>query len=124
MAEMAENGPKMGRKCAENDRNWSKMGQSATGGYTDPKKKHGFVEVAEIQTLFSPIFEKKVRIPPRRMVQRGENPHFFLKIGENGVWISATFLKKWPKRGVPPFWVIFGYLGPKWPNQSRIRRVI
>ena len=21
--------------------------------------------------------------------------------GENGVWISATFLKKWPKRGVP-----------------------
>jgi len=68
-----------------------------------PSKKHGFVEVAEIQTLFSPIFEKKCGFSPRRMVQRGGNPHFFSKIGDNGVWISATFLKKWPKRGVPLF---------------------
>ena len=29
-----------------------------------PSKKHGFVEVAEIQTLFSPIFGKKCGIPP------------------------------------------------------------
>ena len=57
-----------------------------------PSKKHGFVEVAEIQTLFSPIFEKKVRIPPpRRMVQRGDvRTFFFPKIGENRIWISAT----------------------------------
>ena len=50
------------------------------------------------------------------MIQRGVNPHFFSKIGENGVWISATFLKKWPKGGYPllgGFLTILGKRGPK-----------
>ena len=43
--EMAENGPKMCQKCAENNRNWSKMGQS--GPATVPKMTENMPKMVE-----------------------------------------------------------------------------
>ena len=76
-----------------------------------PSKKHGSVEVSGTQTMLSPNFEKKCGNTPRRMVQRGGFPHFFSKIGDNMVWGGETFLKNWPKGGVPLFWALFGNFG-------------
>ena len=43
--------------------------------------------------------EKSAVFSLRRMVQRGRFPHFFSKIGDNGVWRGATLLKNWSKGG-------------------------
>ena len=86
------------------------------GGYTAPPLKTRFCRGSRNPNLVFGNFRKKVRISSPKDGPAGGDPHFFSKIGENGVWISATFLKKWSNKGVPPFWVIFGHFGPKWPQ--------
>ena len=76
------------------------------GGYIGGpplKKKNDPGKIPGTQTTLSPNPGKKCGFSPRRMVQRGEIPHFFLKIGDSMVWLPGILLKNWSKQGVPPF---------------------
>ena len=75
-----------------------------------PPLKTRFWEVPP--NIGSQIFRfcPKVRFPPLRMAQRGENPHFEPPTRDVGSDMGG-FLKIWPKRGVPLFWALFGDFG-------------
>ena len=125
-----QNGSKMGPKM---DPNWVQKGVPkwvpqrsepkkkvekyffsgpTTGGYRGPRSKNTILGRHCLSRPCCRRFSEKSAVPPRRMVQRGGGePHFFSKICDSMVWIGNTLLKNWSKRGVPPFWALFGDFG-------------